>query len=259
MGDLVWLTWFQSNKALYAACKFVHDYVDKFVQRALQHRHHANVAHGDEKGKAKYIFANELAQVTDDPLRIRTELLNILLAGRDTTAGLLSNTFHVLARRPDIWAKLAQEVNELGGRKPDYETLRSMKYLKRVLNESKSIVRRHDLSAGMCFILMSLSPQPFVCILRCPSMYVSPTRTPSSRPVVDPTANHLSSSRKATRLPILYIPCTAERTSSVKMRRSTDPSDGRRFVPGGNIFLSTAGRGFASASSLPLLKLATRL
>ncbi|KAH9208984.1 cytochrome P450 [Leptodontidium sp. 2 PMI_412] len=133
MGDLVWLTWFQSNKALYGACKFVHDYVDKFVQRALQHRHHAN---GDEKGKEKYIFANELAQVTDDPLRIRTELLNILLAGRDTTAGLLSNTFHVLARRSDIWAKLAQEVNELGGRKPDYETLRSMKYLKHVLNET---------------------------------------------------------------------------------------------------------------------------
>jgi hypothetical protein len=89
----------------------------------------------EEKGK--YIFANELALATDDPMQIRAELLNILLAGRDTTAGLLSNTFHVLARRPDVWAKLKSEVDQLEGKRPDYETLRNMKYLKFVLNECK--------------------------------------------------------------------------------------------------------------------------
>ncbi|KAG4441899.1 hypothetical protein IFR05_002640 [Cadophora sp. M221] len=136
MGDLVWLTWFQNNKPLYSACKYVHDYVDKFVQRALQNRHDAKAAYDDEKGKRKYIFADELARVSDDPIQIRSELLNILLAGRDTTAGLLSNTFHVLARRPEIWAKLTQEVDALGGQKPGYETLRNMKYLKYIMNET---------------------------------------------------------------------------------------------------------------------------
>jgi len=63
-------------------------------------------------------------------------LLNLLLAGRDTTAGLLSNTFFVLARRPDVWAKLRSEIGQLNGERPDYETLRNMKYLKFVLNES---------------------------------------------------------------------------------------------------------------------------
>jgi cytochrome P450 len=114
--------------------------VDKFVARALEYRraHRAGETTSNEKEKGKYIFANELALATDDPMQIRGELLNILLAGRDTTAGLLSNTFFVLARRPDIWAKLQNEVDRLEGKRPDYETLRSMKYLKFVLNECKS-------------------------------------------------------------------------------------------------------------------------
>ncbi|KAH0393748.1 hypothetical protein KCU89_g12089, partial [Aureobasidium melanogenum] len=62
-------------------------------------------------------------------------MLNVLLAGRDTTAGLLSNAFHVLSRHPDIWKKLRAEIATLGGRLPTYEDLKSLKYLKCVLNE----------------------------------------------------------------------------------------------------------------------------
>jgi cytochrome P450 len=131
------------NKEFDIACKRVHNFVDKFVARALEYRraYRAGETSGTEKEKGKYIFANELALATDDPMQIRAELLNILLAGRDTTAGLLSNTFHVLAQRPDIWAKLQNEVDQLEGKKPDYEMLRNMKYLKFVLNECKSRLR----------------------------------------------------------------------------------------------------------------------
>jgi len=110
--------------------------VDKFVMKALEHRRRQeNGEKSNEKEGDRYIFMNELAMATNDPIQIRSELLNILLAGRDTTAGLLSNVFHVLARRPDIWNKLQEEISELGGAAPDYETLRNMKYLKFVLNE----------------------------------------------------------------------------------------------------------------------------
>jgi cytochrome P450 len=124
------------NKDFDRACKRVHNYVDQFVMRALEYRR-AHLAGEKSEKKGKYIFANELALATDDPMQIRAELLNILLAGRDTTAGLLSNTFFVLARRPDVWAKLQDEVDQLGGKRPDYETLRDMKYLRFVLNECK--------------------------------------------------------------------------------------------------------------------------
>ncbi|KAG0645264.1 Cytochrome P450 monooxygenase himC [Hyphodiscus hymeniophilus] len=126
------------NKEFDIACKLVHRFVDKFVVRALENRRAKGAGEKDQEkeGGNKYIFANELALATDDPLQIRAELLNILLAGRDTTAGLLSNTFWQLAHRPDVWAKLKSEVEELNGKRPDYETLRNMKYLKSVLNES---------------------------------------------------------------------------------------------------------------------------
>ncbi|ELR02562.1 hypothetical protein VC83_08941 [Pseudogymnoascus destructans] len=132
--------WFYRNRKFDTACVRVHNFIDKFVAKALEFRRQSQASGKtnveDEKQKGKYIFMNELALATDDPIQIRSEILNILLAGRDTTAGLLSNTFHVLARRPDVWAKVKHEVDQLEGKRPDYETLRSMRYLKHVLNES---------------------------------------------------------------------------------------------------------------------------
>jgi cytochrome P450 len=133
LGPYVWL---YQNRKFDEACKIVHKFVDKFVLRALEYRKMRDLEKhvGDEK---KYVFSYELAKATQDPKRLRDEILNILLAGRDTTASLLSHTWHTLARRPDVWAKLRAEVDALGGRAPDYETLRNMKYLKYVLNECK--------------------------------------------------------------------------------------------------------------------------
>ncbi|KFY82020.1 hypothetical protein V500_10896 [Pseudogymnoascus sp. VKM F-4518 (FW-2643)] len=127
------------NRKFDTACLRVHNFIDQFVAKALEFRRErlaSGKVKAEKSGKEKYIFMNELALATDDPIQIRSEILNILLAGRDTTAGLLSNTFHVLARRPDVWAKLKHEVDQLEGKLPSYETLRSMKYLKSVLNES---------------------------------------------------------------------------------------------------------------------------
>ena len=54
----------------------------------------------------------------------------------DTTASLLGNVWFVLAKRPDVWVKLRQEVDALNGEQPTYEQIKNMKYLKYVLNES---------------------------------------------------------------------------------------------------------------------------
>ena len=77
--------------------------------------------------------------------RIREELINILLAGRDTTASLLSNMFFELARRPEIFAKLREEVATLEGRTPTYQELKNLKYVKWCLNECKSSIRNDHL------------------------------------------------------------------------------------------------------------------
>lgn len=122
--------------------KYVHEFADKYVRRGLELRNTYDVEKADPKHSERYVFLNELVKQTRDPVQIRSELLNVLLAGRDTTASLLSNVWFMLARRPDIWEKLQTEVNELGDARPTFEQLKAMKYLKAVLNES---LRLHPL------------------------------------------------------------------------------------------------------------------
>jgi cytochrome P450 len=137
LGKLVFL---HRNKKFYQACRNVHAFVDDIVQKELDKTQPGDTEKWiDGNGESgRYVFLTELVKSTRDPKRLRDELLNILLAGRDTTASLLSNTFHALVRHPQVLQKLKTEIDELHGEKPDYETLRNLKYLKQVLNECKS-------------------------------------------------------------------------------------------------------------------------
>ncbi len=115
--------------------KVAHELVDTYVQRGLEYRESRDPEKVDSEQGERYIFLHELVKTTKDPVRIRSELLNILLAGRDTTASLLSNTWFVLARRADVWVKLQEEVDQLGGMLPTLEQIKGMKYLRAVFNE----------------------------------------------------------------------------------------------------------------------------
>lgn len=87
---------------------------------------------------SRYVFLHELVSQTSDPIKIRSELLNILLAGRDTTASFLSNVWFELSNRPNVWNRLQREIAATlpDGDFPTFEKLKDMKYLRAVLNES---------------------------------------------------------------------------------------------------------------------------
>lgn len=127
------------NKDFNRACKTVHKFVDSIIAKALTIGEKDDLKVGKKSGgKSHYNFMEGLLNSMTNPQRLRSELLNILLAGRDTTAGLLSHVFYILARRKDVWAKLEAEIRQLNGRAPSYEQLRSMVYLRCILNESES-------------------------------------------------------------------------------------------------------------------------
>jgi cytochrome P450 len=126
-------TWHKSKN-------IVHAFADSIVQEEITRLSSGDVEKSASpeisRGRERYVFLHELIKQTQDPKTLRSELLNILLAGRDTTASLLSNTWFTLARRPDIWAKVQAEVDGLNGERPQYADIKDMKYLRWVLNES---------------------------------------------------------------------------------------------------------------------------
>jgi len=118
------------------ACDFVHTYINGFVDRALD-RH----ATGRKREDEKYVFLDALADVTQDRVTLRDQVLSVMLAGRDTTSTLLSWVVWNLARNPDVFAKLLQEVDstlgvENAASEPDWQQLKDMKYLQAVLSET---------------------------------------------------------------------------------------------------------------------------
>ncbi|KAI9374211.1 cytochrome P450 [Aspergillus egyptiacus] len=114
-----------------------HEMVEQFVDKAMRVREKYDEEKAmDENEQRRYLFLNGLARQTGDRTRIRDELMNVLLAGRDTTASLLSNMFFMLAKHPQVWTKLQEEVATLNGAAPTYEQLRNLKYVKYCLNES---------------------------------------------------------------------------------------------------------------------------
>lgn len=119
-------------------CKNVHTFLDSYIKDMIEQSKNGGLAlKEDEKGAKKYNLLEELLQQTTDPLELRSELLNVLLAARDTTASLLSSTFWLLARHPHVWNKLQDEIAQYDGEIPTYEKLRDAAYVRAVLNEGK--------------------------------------------------------------------------------------------------------------------------
>ena len=81
----------------------------------------------------------ELAKQTGDRDLLRDQIVNMLLAARDTTAGLLSFTFLILGRHPEEWEKTRADVLEHYTEPLTYSALKKMTYLRHVLQESRSL------------------------------------------------------------------------------------------------------------------------
>ncbi|KAK4994759.1 hypothetical protein LTR66_005273, partial [Elasticomyces elasticus] len=124
----------------FEANKNVNDFVDHFVQLALRSELKEKRL-GESHKKEKYVFLDALAAQTKDPVELRAQILNILLAGRDTTASLLSWLFHLLVRHPLVFVRLRNTIIQNFGTYRDpheitFSTLKGCQYLQWCLNET---------------------------------------------------------------------------------------------------------------------------
>ena len=189
---LGWLRYFYKDRRAAECERICHDYVDGFVDMAVQHRagvdEEKKVGASDEE-KKRYVFLQGLAEQTGDRRRIRDELMNVLLAGRDTTASLLSNMFFMLAKHPRVWEKLREEIATLDGRPPTYEQLRNLKYLKYCMNECMSSYPNKSINI--------LTTQPSESTPSSPPTPASLPQTLFSLSAAAQTVSHPSSCQRA--------------------------------------------------------------
>ncbi|KAK5690438.1 hypothetical protein LTR97_012306 [Elasticomyces elasticus] len=137
LADMYWIS---NPKEFKENNKFVNNFISHFVDLALQKG-------SDEKKSEeghKYIFLDELAKQTRDPVELRAQLLNILLAGRDTTASLLSWLFMLLLSHPEVFSKLRSTIIDTFGTYEDpqditFATLKGCQYLQACMNETNRL------------------------------------------------------------------------------------------------------------------------
>ncbi|MCJ1437110.1 hypothetical protein MMC27_006495 [Xylographa pallens] len=130
---------FWMDRQLQQSINYINEWVDSLVEKGLNEfaaQNSDKALSSSSSSSTRYVVLHELAAQTTNKVKIRSELLNTLLAGRDTTASLLSNIWFTLSQRPDIYTRVREEVDALDSDNLSFETLKDMKYLRAVMNES---------------------------------------------------------------------------------------------------------------------------
>ncbi len=129
---------FKSNRKYKKSLQYMFEVVDGII---------AERQANPEKYQHNTDFMSLMLNATDlesgeklDPINIRYQILTFLIAGHETTSGLLSFAFYYLMTHPEVLQKVYKEVDTVLGNdlntKIDYQQINDLKYTQQVLNES---------------------------------------------------------------------------------------------------------------------------
>ncbi|KAJ7736572.1 cytochrome P450 [Mycena maculata] len=119
--------------------KIVSAFLDPIIRSAVEKKQTAGALAAEKTGEIEAeTLLDELLQSTSDPKVLKDETLNILLAGRDTTMHVTTMVIYFLSMYPDVCTRLREEILTHVGptRRPTYNDIKDMKYLRAVINES---------------------------------------------------------------------------------------------------------------------------
>ncbi|KAG8892287.1 hypothetical protein FRB99_002819, partial [Tulasnella sp. 403] len=118
-----------------ADMRVIYDFIEPILDEALRKAKDKSGAVKEDIEEQDTLLSH-LVALSDDRQMIRDELLNILLAGRDTTAATLTFVTYLLAMYPQVLERLREEVFEVVGphERPTFDHIRDMKYMRAVIN-----------------------------------------------------------------------------------------------------------------------------
>ncbi|KAK0214450.1 cytochrome P450 [Armillaria fumosa] len=116
----------------------INDFVQPMLSEALDRKANGVKSMGWEKDLESTSLLDRLVHGIDNPKVVQDELINILIAGRDTTSSLLTFAVYMICEHPDMVSLLRSEILEkVATGKPTYDDIRDMKYLRGFLNGYK--------------------------------------------------------------------------------------------------------------------------
>ncbi|KAJ7061664.1 cytochrome P450 monooxygenase pc-1 [Mycena amicta] len=127
------------------AMKVISEYLDPIIRAAVEKK---QVGNGEikaeeltEEEKDGMSLLDEMLDQTDDPQVLKDEMLNMLLAGRDTTMHTLTIIIYFFTMYPDIYRRAREEMLAQVGptRRPTYDDIKEMKFLRAVINGAENI------------------------------------------------------------------------------------------------------------------------
>ncbi|CZR65420.1 related to cytochrome P450 CYP4/CYP19/CYP26 subfamilies [Phialocephala subalpina] len=126
--------WLYKPKKYREACAVVKQYADHFVAQALKARDEI----GKEAAYEEYPFILDLYEDLKDPALVRDHLVHVLIAGRDTTACLMSWAMFLLVRHPEALAKLRSQIISVipEGQEVTRAHIAKIPFLRCVINET---------------------------------------------------------------------------------------------------------------------------
>ncbi|QRV72825.1 cytochrome P450 family protein [Ceratobasidium sp. AG-Ba] len=113
-------------------------YIMPIVNSAIKLKRNGGNTQNEDCNNGITSLLDYLVSHTDDPIQIRDTLLAFLLAGRDTTASLLTFVTYALSLHPDVYQRLEAEINEVATVDDmiTFDDIKHMRYLRATMNET---------------------------------------------------------------------------------------------------------------------------
>ena len=122
-----------------AACNRIQTFFDQHIDKAyaqLDEKRKGGLTSDSDRGPRKDLLWTLAHQIPNKD-ELRAHLTGVWIPSNETTSILISNTIFALARHPEVTQKLRKEIVNYGDRLVTFEGLRSLQYLKWVINESR--------------------------------------------------------------------------------------------------------------------------
>ncbi|KAL4862407.1 cytochrome P450 [Aspergillus spectabilis] len=131
---LLWKIIFGDRK-LDKALRTLHLFIDVIIEQQLGLSQLANNTNNTNNTNKSQNFFSDLLDQGRSKEETRYDVLNLLLAEKDSNASFLTSILYVLCQRPDVCANIREEISILNRKPVTLEELSSFSYLRMVLQE----------------------------------------------------------------------------------------------------------------------------